>query len=149
VRTKIHGAIWVVLGLAMWLYLGFIEGRGGTSLPALKWVGVLFLVWGAFRLSNDYLFHEKFRRPKQETPVGPPNARRINDPTVHHTHAPQATHQHVQTPPHQLQTHQHVQQAPLHPGHPHAQHTSKQCPQCRNLINQQARFCNTCGFRFW
>ena len=145
--VKIHGALWVVLGIFIAGYSWFIQRRSGTNMVFFIWVGVLFLVWGAFRLTSDYILNQP--KAKKEELVGPPENRPRTNPYHHTTGSPHATHQHVRQPGGSPQaTHQHTRPA-QHPGHHAASHALRHCPRCHQGIPQQVRFCPHCGLRFF
>jgi hypothetical protein len=63
--VRIHGSIWIVLGILMSLYSRFIQSqieKGSMSL--FFWVGIGFIAFGVFRLITDYVFKDSSKISK-------------------------------------------------------------------------------------
>ncbi len=57
---KIHGAVYVVLGLLMALYARFIGRQVDSGAMVLFfWIGIGFVVFGVFRLIINYVMSDK------------------------------------------------------------------------------------------
>lgn len=134
---KIHGGIHIGIAVIMYGYSTFMESKVDTNLILFKYVAIAFLIWGAFRLTVDFITKEK---PKKEE-VGPPYREPQIEPQKFHN--PHAQHQHTRPQPHT--THTHVQQ-PRHVSYPHP-HSIK-CPRCHKPVMPGSRFCSSCGLKF-
>lgn len=67
---KIHGLVYVVLGVLMALYARFIGSQVDSGAMVLFfWVGVGFLVFGVFRLILGYVFKDKEKVSRRESPA--------------------------------------------------------------------------------
>lgn len=153
--VKIHGSLWAILGIFIAGYSWFIQQKAGvdaqgapnTNMIVFMVIGILFLVWGAYRLTSDYLLNQP--KPKKQELVGPPGQQARPNPHHHTVGSPHATHQHVRPPEGSAHaTHQHTRPA-QHPSHHAANHALRHCPRCHGAIPQQVRFCPHCGMRFF
>ena len=69
---KIHGFVYVVLGILMALYARFIQSKvQKSSLSLFFWIGIAFLVFGIFRLITSYVFNDKSTKEKSVPKVNP------------------------------------------------------------------------------
>jgi hypothetical protein len=69
---KIHGFVYVVLGILMSLYARFIQSKvQKSSLSLFFWIGIGFLVFGIFRLITSYVFGDKTRKEESASKVNP------------------------------------------------------------------------------
>ncbi len=141
--SKLPGWSFLLAGIAMIGFSQFIEKKTANSadpanLVVFFWIGVGFIVFGAYR---EFIPRLRKRTKTVPTPVGPPP---VKAEPPHNQRHPAMPHVHG-TQPHA--THQHVTPA-QHPSHPH-QPASKPCPHCRQTIPYENRFCAHCGFRFY
>jgi len=137
-KTRIAGWAWMLIGLAVMAYSKFIESRADAKLVLFFWVGVAFILFGAYK---EFVPRLRGRQRKKEL-VGPVHQPREPE---HTTHLHPAGHQHHGISP--LATHQHVQST-LHPSHPYTP-LHKPCPRCHQFTAGKARFCHNCGHRFF
>lgn len=64
---KIHGAVYVVLGILMSLYARFIQVKTQKSSMALFfWLGIGFIIFGIFRLITNYVFKDNSKVKSRE-----------------------------------------------------------------------------------
>ena len=57
---RIHGGVYVFLGILMSLYARFIQSKvQKSSLSLFFWIGLGFVAFGVFRLITSYIFEDK------------------------------------------------------------------------------------------
>lgn len=70
--VKIHGAVYVILGILMAAYSRFIQNKvQKPSMSLFFWVGIGFLVYGVFRLLIQYVFSDKSASKKNISSSNP------------------------------------------------------------------------------
>jgi hypothetical protein len=61
--VKIHGSVWMILGVLMAVYSKFIQSKvQKSSLSLFFWVGIGFVVYGVFRLIVDYILKDSSKK---------------------------------------------------------------------------------------
>ena len=124
--TSIHGAVWFFVGVFVWAYSAFISARTGETYHFFTWAAVVFMAWGAFRLSRQYWPKKK----EKSSLVGPPT---------------KVTQKHV-PPRHHGHSHKHVQQhhSSIHQSHTHVRGGFRSCSNCHHRISEHAHTCPHC-----
>ncbi len=133
--TSIHGGVWFGVGVFIWSYSHFfIEPRIDGSLIFFKVVAILFILWGAIRLSTG------FKKQKKDL-AGPPKRREEH----HHHGSPHQSHGHVRNPHgSNYKTHQHLHPH-KHPSHHATNQAFRACPQCHKAVPNAMHQCRYCG----
>jgi hypothetical protein len=138
------GWVWILVGLAIMAYSKFIEaktakGPDPANLFLFFWIGIVFILYGAYR---EFVPRLRAKKPEKEL-VGPPPHKPVVASHPQHAASQHASHAHVAS---QQSTHAHVKPHP-HPSHPY-QPQHKQCPRCHTLTAGSGRFCHHCGYQF-
>ncbi|MCC7574687.1 hypothetical protein KO361_03795 [Candidatus Woesearchaeota archaeon] len=68
--VKIHGSVWMILGVLMAVYSKFIQSKiQKSSLSLFFWVGIGFVVFGVFRLIIDYVLSDSSKKSRKDNDV--------------------------------------------------------------------------------
>ncbi len=138
--AKLPGWSFMVVGVLMILYVGFIERRTEANLIIFFWLGIVFIAWGFLREINQRVLKTRKKPPKPK--VGPPKRE-----VKHDTHKHPAGHQVHGQSPHET----HIHTRPL--GHQHESHPyekpHKTCPRCHAYNTLHAKHCTKCAHQFY
>ena len=117
---RIHGLVYVVLGILMAVFSKFIESKlDNNSMALFFWVGLGFIAFGVFRLMTLFVFNDSSKKPKLERKNSNPELEKLKQ-----------------------------EKAKMMSGQSRTQESEREivvCPRCGVKHYSSSNFCHMCG----